>query len=79
MSEEGAKNLSWLWLYPLRGWGSLTITFLGKFAFVVLSEIYVCKIEEDIVTPSKLLFYKRDVDDTYVRRKKNETDELYNG
>ena len=33
--------------------------------------------EEDIVTPSKPLFYKRCVDDTYVRRKKNETDELY--
>ena len=26
---------------------------------VVLSDIYVCKMEEDIVTPSKLLFYKR--------------------
>ena len=34
--------------------------------------------EEDIVTPSKPLFYKRCMDDTYVRRKKNETDELYN-
>ena len=45
---------------------------------VVLLDIYVCKMEEDIVTPSKPLFYKRYVDDTYVRRKKNETDELYN-
>ena len=45
---------------------------------VVLSDIYVCKMEEDIVAPSKPLFYKRYVDDTYVRRKKNETDELYN-
>ena len=46
---------------------------------VVLSDIYVCKIEDYIVTPSKPLFYKRYVDDTYVRRKKkNETDELYN-
>ena len=43
---------------------------------VVLSDIYVCKMEEDIVAPSKPLFYKRYVDDTYVRRKKNETDEL---
>ena len=34
--------------------------------------------EEDIVAPSKPLFYKRYVDGTYVRRKKNETDELYN-
>ena len=45
---------------------------------VVLSDIYVCKMEEDIVAPSKPLFYKRYVDDTYVIRKKNETDELYN-
>ena len=45
---------------------------------VVLSDIYLCKMEEDIVTPLKPLFYKRYVDDTYVRRKKNETDELYN-
>ena len=44
----------------------------------VLSDIFVCKMEEDTVAPSKPLFYKRYVDDTYVRRKKNETDELYN-
>ena len=44
----------------------------------VLSDIFVCKMEEDIVAPSKPLFYKRYVDDTYVRRKKNEADELYN-
>ena len=37
---------------------------------VVLSGIYVCKMEEDIVTPSKPLFYKRYVDNTYVRKKK---------
>ena len=34
--------------------------------------------KENIVGPSKLLFYKRYVDDAYVRRKKNETDKLYN-
>ena len=45
---------------------------------VVLSDIYVCKMEEDIVAPSKPLFHKHFVDDTYVRRKKTETDELYN-
>ena len=45
---------------------------------VVLSDIYVCKMKQNIVAPSKLLFYKRYVDDTYVRRKKNETDKLYN-
>ena len=44
----------------------------------VLSDIFICKMEEDTVATSKPLFYKRYVDDTYVRRKKNETDELYN-
>ena len=43
-----------------------------------LLDIHVCKMEEDIVTPSKPLFYKRYVDDTYVKRKKNETYELSN-
>ena len=43
----------------------------------VLSDIFICKMEEDTVATSKPLFYKRYVDDTYVRRKKNETDELY--
>ena len=44
---------------------------------VSFSDIYVCKVEEDIVALSKPNFYKRYVDDTYVRRKKNETNELY--
>ena len=44
----------------------------------VLSDIYIWKMKEDIVAPSKPHFYKRYVDDTYVRRKTNETDELYN-
>ena len=57
---------------------SLTITFLGKFTFVVLSDIYICKMEENIVTASKPLSYKHYVDATYVRRKKNETDGVYN-
>ena len=33
--------------------------------------------EEDIVTPMKPHFYKRYVDDTYIRRKKNEPDSLF--
>ena len=37
---------------------------------VVLSGIFVCKMKEDIVTPSKLLFYKHYVGDTYVSEKK---------
>ena len=34
LSEEGAKNISWLWLSPLQGWSSLTITFTGKFVYM---------------------------------------------
>ena len=44
---------------------------------VVFSDIYVCKMEEDIAIPAKPIFYKRYVDDTYVRRKKHETDKLF--
>lgn len=43
---------------------------MGGLISVVLSDIYVCNIEEDIVAPSKCLFYKGYVDDTYVKRKK---------
>ena len=51
---------------------------MGGLISVVLSDIYVYKMEENIVGPSKPLFYKRYVDNTYVRRKKNEADKLYN-
>ena len=34
MSAEGAKNVSWPWLSPLRGWGSLTMTSTGKFVYM---------------------------------------------
>ena len=51
---------------------------MGGSISVVLSDIYVCKMEEDIVGPSKSLFYKPYMDNTYVRRGKNKTDELYN-
>ena len=43
----------------------------------VFSDIYVCKMEEDIVIPANPIFYKRYIDDTYVRRKKHETDKLF--
>ena len=32
---------------------------------------------EDVVAPLKPIFYKRPADDTYVRRKKNTKDELF--
>ena len=44
---------------------------------VVFSDIYMCKMEEDVVKPLKPIFYKRDVDDAYVKRKRNEADTLF--
>ena len=41
---------------------------------VVFSDIYLCKMEENVVIPLKPIFYKRYVDDTYVKRKRNESD-----
>ena len=32
---KDARNGTWPWLSPLRGWGSLNITFSGKFAYMV--------------------------------------------
>ena len=44
---------------------------------VVFADIYMCKMENDAVAPIIPLFYKRYVDDTYVRRKKHTKDELF--
>ena len=44
---------------------------------VVFRDFYMCKMEYDVVVPVKPIFYKRYVDDTYVRRKKNTKDELF--
>ena len=41
---------------------------MGGLISVDFSDIYVSKMEEDIVTPMKLHFYKRYVDGTYIRR-----------
>ena len=43
----------------------------------VFSVIYLSKMEEDIVAPMKPHFYKRYVDNTYIRRKKNKPDSSY--
>ena len=40
-------------------------------------DVYACKIEEDILAPMKPHFYKRFIDDMYIRRKKNEPDSLF--
>ena len=34
LSAEGAKNVSWHWLSPLRGWGSLTVTPTDIFIYM---------------------------------------------
>ena len=33
LSKEGAENVSWPWLPPLRGWGGLNMPFTGKFIY----------------------------------------------
>ena len=35
-SAEDAKNVSWPWLSPLRGWGSLTMSLTGKFVYIYI-------------------------------------------
>ena len=44
---------------------------------VVFSDIYMCKMKEDVLKPFKPIFYKRYMDDTYVKRKRNEADTLF--
>ena len=44
---------------------------------VVFSDIYMCKMEEDVVKPLKPIFCKRYVDDTYIKRKRNGSDTLF--
>ena len=44
---------------------------------VTLSDIFMIKIENDIVIPTKPIFYRRYVDDIYNRRKKNIEDSLF--
>ena len=34
LSAESAKNIFWPLLSPLRGWGSLTMAFIGKFVYM---------------------------------------------
>ena len=38
---------------------------------------YISKMEENIIIPLNSIFYKQYVDDTYVQRKKYETDKLF--
>ena len=52
---------------------------MGGPIYVGFSDLYMCKIELDVVVPAKPLFYKHYIDDTYVRRKKNIRDMLFEG
>ena len=36
LSAEGAKNVSWPWLFPLQGWGSVTMALTGKFVYIYI-------------------------------------------
>ena len=44
---------------------------------VIFSDIYMTKIEREVVNPSKPKFYKRFVDDIINRRNKNQPDDLF--
>ena len=50
---------------------------MGGPVSVVFSNIFLSKMELDLVVPAKSILYKCYVDDTYVRRKKNEVDKLF--
>ena len=45
---------------------------------VIFSDTFMTKLEDDVVTPFKPIFYKRFVDDTFNIRKKNNPDHLFN-
>ena len=51
---------------------------MGRPTSVVFSEIYMYKMEEDVVKPLKPVFCKRYVDDTYEKRKRNKEHTLFN-
>ena len=50
---------------------------MGGHISVVFSDVYISKMEEDIVALMKPHFYKRYVDDMHIRRKKNQPDSLF--
>ena len=46
---------------------------MGKPISIVFSDVYVCKVEEDMVIPANPIFYNRYVNGMYVRTKKHES------
>ena len=49
----------------------------GVLCLLFFWDIYMCKIEEGAVVPAKPVFYKRYVDESYIHRKKNINDKLF--
>ena len=50
---------------------------MGGSISVVFSNIFMCKMEIDVIVPSKPIFYKPYVNDTNMRIKKNDVDKLF--
>ena len=50
---------------------------MGSSISVVMAGIFMAKLERDVIKPPYPIFYQRYVDDTYVRKKKNVPDELF--
>ena len=50
---------------------------MGGPVSVIFSNVFTCKMEFDSIVPDKPIFYKRYVDDMYVRRKKNGVDKQF--
>ena len=49
---------------------------IGGTISVVMSGIYMAKMERDVVNPKNPIFYKQYVDDTYVQRKKKKISQM---
>ena len=52
------------------------VFLMGVPISIVFSNMYMCKMENEVVKPLKPIFYKRYVDDTYAKSKRDETDLL---
>ena len=56
----------------------IDVCTMGGSLSVIFSDIFMTKLEDDVVRPLKPICYKRFVDDTFNRRKKNNPDHLFN-
>ena len=59
LSAEGAKNVPWPWLSPLRGQGSLTMTSTGKFVYIyiyIYMHAFIWKCQITIYSKRHFLF-----------------------